>query len=281
MAFPSAAEVLDTIPVLLSLIVINGLLSVDNSLAIAAMASRLPEHQRSRALNWGMVGAYGFRCVCLFFAAVILENDWLKLLGAAYLIYLMCKELTAEEDAEMEAVGAEQGAESNARVQGHVERSFASVVSGILVLDASLSVDNVVAAVAMTPKLWAVYVGVGISILALRFVAGYGIRLIERFPILEATAFLLVGFVGVVLLAERQFSLQLGAVEKLLGIVFIVVASLAYDRVPVVQTALRPFVRVAHHLMRLITRLVGATFWPLTKAFELITAAYRSKTASQ
>ena len=279
MAFPSSPEVLETIPVILSLILINGLLSVDNSLAIAAMASRLPEHQRSRALNWGMAGAYGFRCLCLFFAAVILENDWLKVLGAAYLIYLMCKELTVEEDAEMEAVGTR--AEPDTRVPSHVERSFGSVVTGILILDASLSVDNVVAAVAMTPKLWAVYVGVGISILALRFVAGYCIRLIERFPSLEATAFLLVGFVGVVLLAEMQFSLQFGAAEKLLGIVFIVVASLAYDRLPAVQAVLRPFVRVAHHLMRLIARAVGAIFRPATKAFELIAAAYRSRSASQ
>src|SRR5882757_2756766 len=225
MSFPSMPEVLETIPVVLSLTLINGLLSVDNSLAIAAMASRLPEHQRPRALNWGMAGAYGFRCLCLFFAAVILENDWVKLLGAAYLIYLMCKELTAEEDAEMEAAGSE-GADPNSIVHAHPKRSFFSVVSGILLLDASLSVDNVVAAVAMTPKLWAVYTGVGISILALRFLAGYCIKLIERYPILESTAFLLVGFVGAILLVEMQFTMALGSVGKFIAIIAIVVASL-------------------------------------------------------
>src|SRR5260221_12254433 len=126
MAFPSSTEMLEVIPVILSLAVINGLLSVDNSLAIAAMASRLPEHQRPRALNWGMAGAYGFRCLCLFFAAVILENDWVKLVGAVYLIYLMCKELTAEEDAEMEAAGCE-GANSNSIAHAHPKRSLVSV----------------------------------------------------------------------------------------------------------------------------------------------------------
>ncbi len=243
MALPSAAEIVETIPVILSLTLINGLLSVDNSLAIAAMASRLPEHQRPRALNWGMAGAYGFRCICLFFASVILENDWLKLLGAAYLIYLMCKEITAEEDAEMEAA-ATAGAAPAAAAHAHPTRSFASVVTGILILDASLSVDNVVAAVAMSPKLWAVYVGVGISILVLRFVAGACIRLIEKFPILEDTAFLLVGYVGVILLVEMQFTIEVGSFWKLVSIVAIVALSLAYEQMAWVRAAFRPLVRI-------------------------------------
>ncbi len=278
MSFPSPAEVLETIPVLLSLILINGLLSVDNSLAIAAMASRLPEHQQPRALNWGMAGAYGFRCICLLFAAVILENYWVKLVGALYLLYLMCKELTAEEDAEMEAVS--EGANPGSVAHAHPQRSFFSVVAGILMLDASLSVDNVVAAVAMTPRLWAVYVGVGISILALRFVAGYCIKLIERFPILEDTAFLLVGFVGAVLLAEMQFSVDLGSLGKFIGILAIVAVTLAYDRVPAVSAVFRPLVRVAHPVMRLIARSVDALFRPLGKALQWIGAAFRTKSAS-
>ena len=39
----------DGIPVVLALILIEGLLSVDNALAIAAMASHLPEDQRKTA----------------------------------------------------------------------------------------------------------------------------------------------------------------------------------------------------------------------------------------
>ncbi len=155
---PSLAEVIENIPTILSLILIEGLLSVDNSLAIAALASRLPEADRPKALTWGMIGAYGFRCICLLFAALILENHWLKLAGAIYLIYLMCKELTGEGD--------DEGEESAGATRG---KGLFAVVISILVLDASLSVDNVVAAVAMTLKLWVVYLGVGIGILALRF----------------------------------------------------------------------------------------------------------------
>ena len=277
MAFSWPGDVLETIPVLLALILINGLLSVDNSLAIAAMASRLPEHQRGPALNWGMAGAYAFRCLCLFFAEVILQNDWVKLVGAAYLIYLMCKELTAEEDAVMEAsMQADAGAGDVAHA--HPRRSFFSVVCGILLLDASLSVDNVVAAVAMTPKLWAVYTGVGIGILALRFLAGYCVRLIERFPILECTAFVLVGFVGAILMVELEFAVEIASLAKFGAILAIVAISLIYDQVPWFNRMLRPVVRAAQPLMRLTARFVDVIFWPLRRGFELIVASIRPRT---
>ena len=48
------------VPVIISLVIIEGLLSVDNALAIAAMARHLPEAQRIRALRFGIIGAYFF-----------------------------------------------------------------------------------------------------------------------------------------------------------------------------------------------------------------------------
>jgi len=82
------------------------------------------------------------------------------------------------------------------------QRGFFGTIVAIEIMDLSLSVDNVVAAVAMSPQLWVVCTGVFIGILALRFVAGACIRLIEKFPILEHTAFILVGYVGFILVYE-------------------------------------------------------------------------------
>ena len=278
MDLPALPEIIDSIPIVLSLVMIEGLLSVDNSLAIAAMASRLPEAQRPRALNWGMAGAYGFRCLCLLFASIIIQYRWLTLLGAAYLIYLMCKELTADndedEDEESAPAGAGEAPEPHAHPPHH-ERSFLSVVIGILFLDASLSVDNVVAAIAMTPKLWAVYVGVGIGILSLRFLAGYCMKLIEKFPILEKTAFMLVGFVGVLLVVEVFGDVHLGPFGKFIIIIGIVSASIAYERFAALRTPVRPLVVAVHHLMRVIAVAFGALFWPLTKAVELVTSRFQ------
>lgn len=276
MDLPSLPEIIDSIPIVLSLVLIEGLLSVDNSLAIAAMASRLPEAQRPRALNWGMAGAYGFRCLCLLFASIIIQYRWLTLLGAAYLIYLMCKELTAEKEEEDSDAEDDKDPAAALAPPHQPERSFVSVVIGILFLDASLSVDNVVAAIAMTPKLWAVYVGVGIGILSLRFLAGYCMKLIEKFPILEKTAFMLVGFVGVLLVVEVFGDVHLGPFGKFVIILGIVAASIAYERFEALRRPLKPLVIAVHHVMRVIAMAFGVLFWPLTKAVEVVTGLFHN-----
>jgi predicted tellurium resistance membrane protein TerC len=64
------------------------LLSVDNAAVLATMVIDLPPKQRSRALKYGIVGAYVLRGVCLFLAAWLVKIWWLKPLGGLYLMYL-------------------------------------------------------------------------------------------------------------------------------------------------------------------------------------------------
>ena len=93
-------------PVIISLIIIEGLLSVDNMLAIATLASQLPGHQKKQALRTGLLGAYVFRGVALFFVGFIMANEWIKFAGAFYLIHLMAEhfsEFAAESDDDSEA----------------------------------------------------------------------------------------------------------------------------------------------------------------------------------
>ena len=179
-------------PVIVSLIIIEGLLSVDNMLAIAALASQLPENQKKTALRVGLAGAYVFRLVALFFAQFIMHNAWVKFLGAFYLIHLMAQhfsELADEGD----------GAEATRVKKPH---TFWATVVAIQFMDLSLSVDDVVTAVAMSPMLWVVVTGVCLGLLTLWLFASVSLKLVERFPILQHTAFLLIGYVGVILLVE-------------------------------------------------------------------------------
>ena len=74
--------------VILNLILIESLLSVDNAAVLATMVMDLPEHQRPRALKWGIVGAYVFRGLALLFASLLIKIWWLKVLGGFYLLYL-------------------------------------------------------------------------------------------------------------------------------------------------------------------------------------------------
>lgn len=263
-ALPSASEWIEAVPIILSLILIEGLLSVDNALAIAAMANHLPEHQKRKALRWGIIGAYAFRGIAMACAALIIANPWLKIIGAAYLVYLMCAHFTSAEEAGGEPTGPDA-----AKLAG---KGFWATVAAIELMDLSLSVDNVVAAVAMSPKLWVVCLGVFIGILALRFVAGYCLKLLEKYPILEHTAFLLIGYVGGILVAELTLHVHVNAFQKFIGIVLITAATILYARHAGLRAALAPGLRVARWPMIGVSMLVGALLqaiaWPFKTAWR-------------
>lgn len=257
---PSWAELASAVPVILSLIMIEGLLSVDNAMAIAAMASSLPKEKQKLALRLGIIGAYAFRGICLFLVAWIASNPWLKVLGAVYLIYLACDHLVNDEE------------ESEGGVAS-VSKGLLMTVIQIEIMDLSLSLDNVVAAVALDKRLWVICLGVFIGILALRFVAGYCIKLIDRFPILKKTAFLLVGFVGVILVTELSLEaahvhFHIGSVEKFVGIMAITLGSLWYGHTPSGKSILGPLVRIGEPVVRAINAVLGIVMLPPILVFR-------------
>jgi len=277
-SLPTSAMIFDALPVIISLIIIEGLLSVDNALAIAAMANHLPERQKYLALKFGIIGAYFFRGLCLAFAAWIIENPWLKIGGAAYLIYLMCDHIHSKANDEEHPI-----------TKG-VERGFFGTIVAIEIMDLSLSVDNVVAAVAMSPKLWVVCTGVFIGILALRFVAGACIKLIEKYPILEQTAFLLVGYVGFILvyeiLSDPHGGMQIlpGPVhvttwQKFIGIAIILAISILYSRLPRLQKAMDPFLRILKIPARLVAMAGHSVLLPFRIVFGFFTKIFLPKKA--
>ena len=263
------------VPVVLALILIEGLLSVDKALAIAAMASHLDEEQRKKAMNIGYIGAYGFRIVALLTASLIMGNHWLMLLGSLYLVWLMCSHFADQDD----------GEEGDGKAK-KIPKSFANTIAMIAFLDLSLSFDNVVAAVAFArDSKVLVWVGVTLGIITLRLVAGYCIKLLERQPWLEHTAFLLVGFVGLLLGVELYWDhnvkevVDIGSLSligeagghyhiakavKFAGIIGIIVIHLAYEKNAAVKGVLRPVMRLFLLPARLVAGLVSAVFWPLT-----------------
>ena len=236
--------------VILGLILIEGLLSVDNALGIAAMASHLPKRQQKAALRWGLIGAYLFRGIALALVAWLMHNAWIKWFGALYLIYLAAAHLRLHPKVEKKANLA-------SRTNG---KGLLATICSIEIMDLSLSLDNVVAAVGMVngvreiPEhlhIWVVCIGVFIGIAALRIVAGWCIGLIERHPVLKYTAFLLVGFVGAALcvemgLARAGIHWHMGIDVKFYSIAAIVTLSLLYER----YAGLRRFLHPAVYIFR-------------------------------
>jgi tellurite resistance protein TerC len=277
------------IPVVLALILIEGLLSVDNALAIAAMASHLEEEQRKKAMNIGYIGAYGFRIVALLTASLIMGNHWLMLLGSLYLVWLMCSHFAGQ-------VGDDEVGSGKSK---KVPQSFANTIAMIALLDLSLSFDNVVAAVAFArDSKVLVYIGVTLGIITLRLVAGYCIELLKRQPWLEHTAFLLVGFVGLLLGVElfwdhsvKQvvepggFSLiseagghyHIAKAVKFAGIIGILLLHLAYEKNAAVKAVVRPVIRLFRLPVRIIDTVAGALFGLITWPFRAVWNALSRK----
>lgn len=200
-------------------------MSIDNSLVLAAMVSHLPEKQQSLALKAGLLGAYLMRGLALAFVFVIIANPWIKLVGGAYLLYLMCSHLGVSGD------------EDEAK---KIEAGFWGTVVAVEFADMSFSIDNIAAAAAFSNNIWIILTGVFIGILAMRFIAGYFVKLIEKFPVLASVAYLLVGWVGVQLWVEYLTHTEFSALAKFLSIIGIVISGFAYEMIPGLADALKP-----------------------------------------
>ncbi len=78
------------------LIILEGLLSIDNALVLGLLAKRLPKHLRSRALSYGLIGAFVFRVLAIGTASFLLQWTFVKLLGGGYLIFIALKHVMFE-----------------------------------------------------------------------------------------------------------------------------------------------------------------------------------------
>lgn len=239
-------------PVIISLIILEGLLSVDNSLIIASMVGHLPTEGKFNERKWafriGLGAAYVMRLITLFFVSYLIANPWIKVVGAAYLVYLMFKHL-AIKDVDSHGV-AEQKA------------GFWGTVMAISLADLAFSVDNVIAAAALSPKYWVIVTGVLIGIVAMQFVAQAFVGLIKRFPILEPVAYVLVGFVGLQLLAEHYLHFHTTELVKFLAIMAIIGGGLVYERVTFLQTVFGPVFNWLGRLMGKVTGLIDTLLEP-------------------
>ncbi|HYE88255.1 MAG TPA: hypothetical protein VEA16_17955, partial [Vicinamibacterales bacterium] len=189
----SSEELLAGLSVIAGLVVLEGLLSVDNVLGIAALANELPQHQQRKAIRIGLFLAYLFRVLALFVAGWLATNTWVRWLGAGYLVWLMSSHLTRGHAHDVGATLADDDPNNDARpVAQTVPRTLKVVLLQIGLMDLSLSIDNVIAAVGLAPKtasgdpvMWPIYAGVLIAILALQLIAPHAMNLLKKYPILE------------------------------------------------------------------------------------------------
>lgn len=92
------------------LIVLEGVLSIDNALVLGLLAKRLPKHQQKRALTYGLVGAFVFRFIAIATASYLLRWWVVKLIGGGYLLFVAVKHFVFERKEEVdETIMLEEG----------------------------------------------------------------------------------------------------------------------------------------------------------------------------
>jgi drug/metabolite transporter (DMT)-like permease len=105
--------------------------------------------------------------------------------------------------------------------------------------------------------------------------------LLQKYPILAKTAFLLVGYVGAILLAELIFHVHVHSWQKFIGVILITAVTLLYRKDGLVKTLLTPFVALALPVMGAFAAALDAVFWPLRKLHEVVTQVFRRTIAEE
>ena len=173
-----------------TLAILEGILSVDNSLVLAILVRALPKEQQKRALTYGIIGAFVFRLIALILAVHLIEFVIFKMIGGGYLVYLAMKHMFFfyKEDAH--------------QARPKVASNFWKTIVIVELTDIAFSIDSITTAVAMSNKLIVIWLGGIMGIIFLRFAASFFIRALEILPKLEDLAYQLIFFIGTKLLME-------------------------------------------------------------------------------
>ncbi len=290
-----ASSIAGIVSIVIQLIFLEGILSIDNAAVLGAMVSVLPNDkpvpyprplrflqrftdrvlgmQQMAALKVGLLGAYLGRGTMLVVAAWVINNPFLKIVGAAYLIKLAFEHLS---------VGDQPGEQEFFDRQRKAANTFWLIVLNVELADLAFSLDNVVAAVALSSQLWVVMLGVALGIIAMRFAAGIFTWLIKKEPVLETAAYIVVLNIGVELVLAEFLHMHFESWQKFVISGATLILCVVYARVEflhilaplfqwlgegmgnlneVVDWALKPAVL----LVKLIASLVGKIVGPLIR----------------
>ncbi len=183
------------------LVVLEGLLSADNALVMAVMVLGLPRRDHHKALRYGLVGGFALRVAATLLAAYLIEVAWIKLAGGVYLGYLTWSHFRQS--------GGSEGRQGPPKARpGFGLSTFWATVVRVEVVNLAFSIDSILVAVAMSPKLAVVLAGGILGIIAMRLVVGQLLELIRRYPALVDGAFVIIGWVALKLSIEYAHEIR-------------------------------------------------------------------------
>ena len=211
---------LDAFGAVLQICLIDLLLSGDNAILIALACARLPPEVRRKAVFMGTGAAVLFRVILTFAATLALRAPYVKLVGALLLLLIAIELLAGGGDA------------SRAKRPADAESDIWRAIVLIVVADAVMSLDNVVAvAAAAQDNLLYLVLGLLISVPILVFSSLIVTRILDAYPVvIEAGAALLGWIAGKTAVADPAVAAALNtqsfglvAAAPVLGALYVLV----------------------------------------------------------
>ena len=193
---------------LITLIVMEVVLGIDNLIFISILTNKLPPEHRERARKIGIGLALVMRLGLLGTIAWIVQlttpvfeafghgfswKDMILIAGGLFLVWKATKEIHHNVD----PADHEQDF-----IASSVTTGFGAAIGQILLLDLVFSVDSIITAVGMTPHLPIMVIAVVFAVTVMLVASGPLARFIEKNPtiVMLALAFLLM--IGTTLIAE-------------------------------------------------------------------------------
>lgn len=170
------------------IIMIDILLGGDNAVVIALACRQLPAHLRTKGILWGTAGAIVLRVVLIAFALTLLQVPYLKLVGAALLMWIGVKLLVPE------------GEDGHSHIQSS-DKLWAAVKT-VIIADLVMSIDNVIAIAGAATnaggqhQLPLVIFGLLVSIPIIISGSQLVLKLMDRFPFVITVGGMLLGWIA-------------------------------------------------------------------------------------
>lgn len=185
--------------IILTLILMECLLSVDNAVVLAAQTKVLPDKsQQRKSLFYGLWGAYLFRFIVIGIGTYLINFWEIKLAGSIYLFYLAFKffynQRHPQESTDKEKKKAVTYKHKKKRK--YILSLFWRTVISIEAMDIVFSIDSVLASLAVSNNPVIVLIGGMIGILCMRGVAEIIIKLMDIIPELQPMAYVLIAIIA-------------------------------------------------------------------------------------
>jgi predicted tellurium resistance membrane protein TerC len=191
---------------LLTLVLLEVVLGIDNIIFISIFTGKLPADQQKKARRLGLLLAMVMRLILLTLISFILKlqgdlftvfsigisgKDIILILGGLFLLYKSASEIHHKMEGGNEAIPEKQATSS-----------FGNVIGQIIVLDIVFSIDSIVTAVGMVEHLWIMYAAVIISVTIMLLASEPVSNFVNKYPSFKILALSFLLLIGVSLIGE-------------------------------------------------------------------------------